>query len=321
MAPQSRDKKDQAVGGSRRGRGPKPVSTRRHKAKPVIYKSTALNNTAPNLVAAADPVSMTNSGAIQQANDQAERVRDQFKLEKCGPEIDVGEGDDEATNAKKYERRLLMNRHSAAASRVRREAYTKALEASLVQHEAMLKQVNALLELEKEKNTRLCAVAGLESQAEDDEKVEDEEDMEDSQEQSDVEDMGLEEASAAGLVHEDAGFPMESQTEEVGPVGMQMSTDAGVSNVGVQDGALQTGITENLIPNFDFLDQIPQQHQALFAPLKTEEMLLANALPLLPPNQKLLDCFMAEITEAPEEHTASASRDAGASFQNKLDFV
>lgn len=321
MAPQSRDKKEQDVGGSRRGRDSKPVSARRHKAKPVIYKSTALNNTAPNLVAAADPVSMSHSGAIQQANDEAERVRDQFKLEKCGPEIDVGEGDDEATNAKKYERRLLMNRHSAAASRVRREAYTKALEASLVQHEAMLKQVNALLELEREKSNRLCAIAGVDPQPEGAEDHDVADDVDEGEEHSDVEELGFEEACAAGLVSDEVGAHMESQTEEVGPVGMQMDTDAGISNVGVQDGALQTGISEHLIPNFDFLNHIPQQHQALFAPLKTEEMLLANALPLLPPNERLLDCFMAEVAASPEAQTAAGSTDVGASFQNKLDFV
>lgn len=125
---------------------------RRQKARPVIYKSSALQRSAPSLVASAAPATISNSHAIKRASAKAEAVRDEFKLAKCGPDIDVGDGDgdDEATNAKKYERRLLMNRHSAAASRVRREAYTKALEAEVLEQEAMLAAATALLEKERQ---------------------------------------------------------------------------------------------------------------------------------------------------------------------------
>lgn len=141
---------------------PPPASTsssppRRQKPRQVIYKSSALHKTDPTLVSLATPAALSASCGIKRAAATAERVRDEFKLAKCGPEIDVGEGDDEATNAKKYERRLLMNRHSAAASRVRREAYTKALEAQVVQQEASLVQVQKMLEMERETIQRMLA--------------------------------------------------------------------------------------------------------------------------------------------------------------------
>lgn len=68
--------------------------------------------------------------AIEKANLEADEVRDRFKAQKQDPneeEIDE-EGSADVVKSLKYERRLKMNRRSAAASRVRREAYTKALE-------------------------------------------------------------------------------------------------------------------------------------------------------------------------------------------------
>lgn len=259
----------------------KPSSPpRRQKPKPVIYKSSALNRAAPSLVAAADPTVINNTLAIQQANAEAERVRDAFKVEKCGPDVDVGDGDDEATNAKKYERRLLMNRHSAAASRVRREAYTKALEAQLVQHEAMLKQVNALLEMEREKNRQLVAETGYTGS----EEANDDENDDVDGHYSEVEDIGLDAALSAGLVVPTTSSQLlpESQTEDndnsAAPMANPLHTPSSPT--------MQTALA-----------QIPPSQRMLFAPMKLEEILQADPLPTdaFPSemsNEKLLECFL-----------------------------
>lgn len=88
--------------------------------------------------APADRVSAAQS--IQNANAAAEHVRLAFKAGRAAPPADADAHDD-VSNAKKYERRLKMNRQSAAASRVRREAYTKALEAELVKMETAYKSL------------------------------------------------------------------------------------------------------------------------------------------------------------------------------------
>lgn len=259
----------------------KPSSPpRRQKPKHVIYKSSALNRAAPSLVAAAGPTLINSTLAIQEANAEAERVRDAFKLEKCGPDIDVGDGDDEATNAKKYERRLLMNRHSAAASRVRREAYTKALEAQLVQHEAMLKQINALLEEEREKTKQLREETGHTGN----EEVDDDEDDEGDSQHSDVEDIGFDIASSAGLVIPSASSQplMESQTED------NNNPVASVAN------PLYMPLSP---PTQTALARIPPSQRMLFAPSKMEEILQADPLSadMFPPaasNEKLYECIL-----------------------------
>lgn len=136
---------------------PSAAPPRRQKPRPVIYKSSALVRTDPILVAKASPAALSASCGIRRAEADAERVRDEFKLAKCGPEINVGDAHDEASNALRYRRRLLMNRHSAAASRVRREAYTKALEAQVVEQEASLAAVSRALE--EERATIQCLLA------------------------------------------------------------------------------------------------------------------------------------------------------------------
>ncbi|PXF40609.1 hypothetical protein BWQ96_09672 [Gracilariopsis chorda] len=89
---------------------------------------------------------MSAAASIRHANVQAERVRDQFKADK---ESEILQARSEAgdSNAEKYERRLRLNRHSAAASRIRRDAYTKALEAELIKMErsfrAFVQQMNS----------------------------------------------------------------------------------------------------------------------------------------------------------------------------------
>ena len=124
---------------------------RRLKPRSVIYKSTNLNTTAPELVALASEDKVSAVQAIQKANAIAEKVRDDYRLQTTPQAVTTAIlGTDDKSNAKKYERRLKMNRQSAAASRVRREAYTKALEAELVNMEASYKKLLALIAYERE---------------------------------------------------------------------------------------------------------------------------------------------------------------------------
>lgn len=276
-----RDPKQEPLASRLASKSKPPSPPRRPKLKPVIYKSSALNRAAPSLVAAADPTLINKTVAIQQANAEAERIRDAFKLEKCGPEVDVGEGDDETTNAKKYERRLLMNRHSAAASRVRREAYTKALEAQLVQYEAMLTQVNALLEVEREKNKHLKEETGHDGSEDDDDNDDDEGD----DHHSELEDIGFDAASSAGLVLPPAPVqaPMESQTD-----------DNNDTSAAPTENPMQLPPPSSSQAS---LAQIPPPQQAYFASLKTEDLLMGDPLSTdvlqsMVSNDKLLECFL-----------------------------
>lgn len=135
------------------------------RVRPVIYKSTNLARTAPDLVASASPDVMSSVRAIQKANETAERVRDNFQAER---EKQLGldgaaaaaadepiTGNDEDSNARKYKRRLKLNRQSAAASRVRREAYTKALESEIINMDSTYRKIQHELEQEREENRRL----------------------------------------------------------------------------------------------------------------------------------------------------------------------
>lgn len=229
---------------------------RRSKPRHVIYKSSALQRAAPSLVAAAAPAAISATRAIQRASDEAEKVRDQFKLAKCGPEIDVGDGDDEATNAKKYERRLLMNRHSAAASRVRREAYTKALEAQLVEQEAILNATATALQAEKEKN-RLLLVSG------DDHMEQSEDDNDDPELQHDPDHM----------FDVNPFIPVESQTEDNGPL-----SAAVVSEEPIEE--------EEFPPQQAYMPLSPKNEDVLFPDPVAPDML--NIVP----DDRLLDCFL-----------------------------
>jgi hypothetical protein len=96
--------------------------------RPVLYKSSALAATAPSLA-----FKRYDSTHIAAAAAEADEVREKFKseqLEAAGVAEVEGESE-EAACAKKYVRRLLLNRHSAAASRLRKEAYVSALEKQL----------------------------------------------------------------------------------------------------------------------------------------------------------------------------------------------
>lgn len=131
-------------------------ASRQHKARPVIYKSSNLANTAPNLVAQTNPETVSAVRAIREANAVAERVREDYRRASDPSQLgEAIEGNDDESNAKKYERRLKMNRKSAAASRVRREAYTKALEAEIVKMERDYNKVVRALRRERAECNRL----------------------------------------------------------------------------------------------------------------------------------------------------------------------
>lgn len=149
-----------------------PVS-RQHKPRPVIYKSSNLALTAPDLVARTKPEAVSTVSAIQKANAVAESVRENYHRT-AGPSVkaETIEGSDDESNAKKYARRLQMNRRSAAASRVRREAYTKALEAEIIKIENDYNIAMEHLQEERARNSRLtryiqASVRGDESDIED----------------------------------------------------------------------------------------------------------------------------------------------------------
>lgn len=153
-----------AMNGNARGGASSSASARRIPAKPVIYKSTALAKTAPQLAASATAADILRVSAIAQAHEQAERVRESFKerrtkkMDEVVPESGATGKEEETgekANAKKYERRLKMNRQSAAASRVRREAYIKALEAQLVRLEENQKILEEELHAERTENAQL----------------------------------------------------------------------------------------------------------------------------------------------------------------------
>lgn len=137
-------------------------SSRRTKVRPVRYRSSNLEITAPELVAQASAEAISATRAIQEANAEAERVRENYRKRRLSEEGNEEiEGDDEESNARKYERRLKMNRNSAAASRVRREAYTKALEAQLVSMEQRFHQTMRNMEMERVKSRQLQALLNV----------------------------------------------------------------------------------------------------------------------------------------------------------------
>lgn len=141
------------------------------RVRPVIYKSTNLARTAPELVASASPDVMSSVRAIQKANETAERVRDNFQTERdkqLGRDTGSNDpilGNDEDSNARKYKRRLKLNRQSAAASRVRREAYTKALESEIINMDSTYRKIAQQLEQEREENRRLRLYIGTQPTA------------------------------------------------------------------------------------------------------------------------------------------------------------
>lgn len=103
----------------------------------VLYRSGALKEVAPELVAPADSPEVQNCRAVLLAHAMAERVKTHFKKQILLPVSDKGVNKprpSQAEQARRYDRRLPLNRNSAAATRIRREAYTKALEKLLYEH-------------------------------------------------------------------------------------------------------------------------------------------------------------------------------------------
>lgn len=100
---------------------------------------------------------------VELAKSEAEQVRESFKAKKAVvPEVETPQGaSEEVANAHKYERRLKMNRQSAAASRVRRDAYIRALEKHLAALEAKYIDLQEEYEASKEQTAMLRSlVAG-----------------------------------------------------------------------------------------------------------------------------------------------------------------
>ncbi|CDF36173.1 unnamed protein product [Chondrus crispus] len=261
---------------------------RRQKPRHVIYKSTALQRAAPSLVAAASANAISATKAIQRAADEAEKVRDDFKLSKCGPEIDLVDGDDEATNAKKYERRLLMNRHSAAASRVRREAYTKALEAQIVQLEGNMNSVVKAYEAEKEKNRLLMANAPTSEEEDQDESEGNRGESDSNSLPSDMQDHDQADAFADARVGAEMFMGMSATGALMQQPRLESQTEDNSEAFGVSD-------MPPLVP----LEAPPPHHQQFVRDLnavKDEVFDIANgtvpAELLSVPDDKLLDCFL-----------------------------
>jgi bZIP transcription factor len=104
---------------------------------PVLYKSSALAAAAPSLAFKR----YEHSECIAAAAAEADAVRDRFKAERFADAgVEEVEGEPEhVAEEKRYVRRLVLNRHSASASRLRKEAYISALEAQLAKLEQELR--------------------------------------------------------------------------------------------------------------------------------------------------------------------------------------
>lgn len=94
---------------------------------------------------------------IELANKEADEERERFKLENVGKIENemANENGEEESYAVKYERRLKMNRRSAAASRIRKEAYVRSLEKHLSIKEKKFEIVQSKLQAVYEENERL----------------------------------------------------------------------------------------------------------------------------------------------------------------------
>ncbi len=133
-----------------------------HTHNMVNYRSTALAETAPDLVSSVDSKDVSRIPAILAANQAAERVREEFKKKtsrsrrsSAANKNGAGPLDEEADKAGRYDRRLKMNRQSAAASRVRREAYIKALEQQLLLEHERFSTLRAEFDAERAAHSKL----------------------------------------------------------------------------------------------------------------------------------------------------------------------
>lgn len=121
-----------------------------HRA-PVVYHSSALTQMAPRLA-----FKKRDSSRVAAVAAAADACREKYKAEREAVAEAAGKGregdSEEVRDARKYERRLLLNRCSASASRLRKEAYCSGLEKALEKlerdYEGLKERVG---ELEKEK--------------------------------------------------------------------------------------------------------------------------------------------------------------------------
>lgn len=124
----------------------------------VHYRSSNLEATNPTLALSVDARDTARVPAIVKANALAETVREQFKKRSRAQRqqrLADPASSEEAEKAGRYDRRLKMNRQSAAASRVRREAYIKALESVLVEEDNKHRALMAELEAERAAHRKL----------------------------------------------------------------------------------------------------------------------------------------------------------------------
>lgn len=125
----------------------------------VQYQSSNLELTLPELAHGVDGKALEKVAGIRKAHELAESVREKFKKrtkkERDEAKLNAVAVSEDADKAVRYDRRLQMNRQSAAASRVRREAYIKALEKVLVEEDAKHKQLEAELLAERTANKKL----------------------------------------------------------------------------------------------------------------------------------------------------------------------
>lgn len=135
----------------------------------VHYRSSALESVKHTMGILGDRSNsdvMKCPGVIAAA-EVAERAREQFKLSKLpsnsnrNPILSSGVDGGGIDKAERYDRRTKLNRHSAAASRLRKEAYIQALEQQLLLHDDRNKQLES--DLREERASRLKLQGDLES--------------------------------------------------------------------------------------------------------------------------------------------------------------
>lgn len=121
----------------------------------VHYKSSALDEIG---MLKNRPISeVMNCPGVLAASEAAEKVRAEFKRKEKQKreekELPVVEG--EIGKAERYDRRTKLNRQSAAASRIRKEAYIKALEQQLLLHDDKYKELERSLVEEQTAHSKL----------------------------------------------------------------------------------------------------------------------------------------------------------------------
>jgi len=130
----------------------KPI--RASSSRPVVhYRSTALEEMG--MVTNRD---VHKVPAVMAAAETAERVREEYKKKLKNENennIDIHIAGGKVSKAVRYDRRTKLNRDSAAASRVRKEAYIAALEQELMKEDTKKKELLATLRDERSAHNKL----------------------------------------------------------------------------------------------------------------------------------------------------------------------